>query len=121
MWVVVLVANLVGTAGFAAAAAWTEAFDPHVRTVFAEIGREYSRAEVGVLFVPAWDFTRDARLHSRVAVMRGVEGGFSVARSAANGLLTSFHSPRSALVRPQARPIPFRPLAGRPSSSAGSG
>lgn len=55
---------------------------------FPEIGREYSRAGVGILFVPAWDFDRDARLHSRMAVMRGVEGGFSVARAAANGLLT---------------------------------
>jgi apolipoprotein N-acyltransferase len=55
---------------------------------FPALGREYGRAGVGLLFVPAWDFTRDARLHSRMAVMRGVEGGFSVARAAANGLLT---------------------------------
>ncbi len=55
---------------------------------FPDLAREYSRAGVGILFVPAWDFTRDARLHSRMAVMRGVEGGFSVARAAANGLLT---------------------------------
>jgi apolipoprotein N-acyltransferase len=55
---------------------------------FAELGREYGRAGVGLLFVPAWDFTRDARMHSRMAVLRGVEGGYSVARAAANGLLT---------------------------------
>lgn len=55
---------------------------------FPEIGREYGRAGVGVLFVPAWDFVRDARLHSRMAVVRGVESGYSVARAAANGLLT---------------------------------
>jgi apolipoprotein N-acyltransferase len=55
---------------------------------FPEIGREYGRAGVGLLFVPAWDFTRDGRLHSRMALMRGVEGGYSVARAAANGLLT---------------------------------
>jgi apolipoprotein N-acyltransferase len=41
-----------------------------------------------VVWVPAWDFTRDARLHSRMAVMRAVEGGYSIARAAANGLLT---------------------------------
>jgi formate/nitrite transporter FocA (FNT family) len=51
MWVVVLVANLVGTAGFAATAAWTEAFDPHVRTVFAEIGREAMSHSFGTTLV----------------------------------------------------------------------
>jgi apolipoprotein N-acyltransferase len=55
---------------------------------FPEVGREYSRAGVGLLFVPAWDFVRDARVHARMALMRGVEGGFSVARTAAEGLLT---------------------------------
>ena len=59
---------------------------------FPEIGREYSRAGIGVLLVPAWDFGRDGWLHSRVAVMRGVEGGYSVARAAANGLLTGSDS-----------------------------
>jgi apolipoprotein N-acyltransferase len=56
---------------------------------FAQLGREYSRAGVGLLFVPAWDFTRDGWLHSRMALMRGVEGGYSVARAAASGLLTA--------------------------------
>jgi apolipoprotein N-acyltransferase len=55
---------------------------------FPSVGRDYSQAGAGLLFVPAWDFTRDARMHGRMAVMRGVEGGFSVARAAADGLLT---------------------------------
>lgn len=55
---------------------------------FAEVGSAYGRAGVGVLLVPAWDFGRDARVHARMALMRGVEGGYSVARAAANGLLT---------------------------------
>lgn len=55
---------------------------------FPALMSEYGRAGVGLLFVPAWDFVRDARIHSRMAVMRGVEGGYSVARSAADGLLT---------------------------------
>jgi apolipoprotein N-acyltransferase len=50
--------------------------------------RRYGHAGIGVLFVPAWDFERDGRLHSRMAVLRGVEGGFAVIRSAQNGLLT---------------------------------
>lgn len=38
--------------------------------------------------VPAWDFDRDAVWHARLAIMRGVENGFAVARAANNGLLT---------------------------------
>ena len=38
--------------------------------------------------MPAWDFVRDRWLHSRMAVVRGVEGGYAVARSADDGLLT---------------------------------
>ena len=38
------------------------------------LGRAYARAEVGLLLVPAWDFQNDGWLHSRMAVMRGVEG-----------------------------------------------
>lgn len=56
---------------------------------FPELFHEYSEQGVGVLFVPAWDFGRDAKLHARMAVMRGVEGGFSVARTAAEGQLAA--------------------------------
>jgi apolipoprotein N-acyltransferase len=38
--------------------------------------------------VPAWDFDRDAWWHARLAIMRGVENGFAVARAANDGLLT---------------------------------
>jgi apolipoprotein N-acyltransferase len=50
--------------------------------------REYSRRGVRFLAVPAWDFGEDARLHSRMAVVRGVENGFTLARSAQDGLVT---------------------------------
>jgi apolipoprotein N-acyltransferase len=43
----------------------------------------------GVLLVPAWDFVRDRRLHARMAVARGVESGFALARAAQNGLATA--------------------------------
>jgi apolipoprotein N-acyltransferase len=43
----------------------------------------------GVLLVPAWDFVRDGRLHARMAVVRGVESGFTLARAAQNGLVTA--------------------------------
>jgi len=38
--------------------------------------------------VPAWDFDRDRWWHARLAIMRGVENGFAVARAANDGLLT---------------------------------
>lgn len=38
--------------------------------------------------VPAWDFGGDAWWHARVAFMRGVEHGFSVARAADQGFMT---------------------------------
>ena len=55
---------------------------------FSGLGRAYAAAGVGLLLVPAWDFVRDGWLHSRMAVVRGVEGGYAVARSAEDGLLT---------------------------------
>jgi apolipoprotein N-acyltransferase len=55
---------------------------------FLPLGRAYSRAGAGLLLVPAWDFIKDAWLHSRMAVLRGVEGGFAVARCADEGRLT---------------------------------
>jgi apolipoprotein N-acyltransferase len=41
-----------------------------------------------LLAVPAWDFDRDRYGHARLAIMRGVENGFAVARAAKEGLLT---------------------------------
>jgi len=49
---------------------------------------QYARDGVGIVFVPAWDFGQDGQWHSRMAIMRGIEGGFAVVRSAQNGLLT---------------------------------
>ncbi|MDT5029467.1 MAG: apolipoprotein N-acyltransferase, partial [Micromonosporaceae bacterium] len=43
----------------------------------------------GLVLAPAWDFGTDGWLHSRMAVLRGVESGFSVARAARNGALTA--------------------------------
>lgn len=47
---------------------------------FPRLGRWYSGAGVGLMLVPAWDFVRDGRAHSRMAVLRGVEGGYAVVR-----------------------------------------
>jgi apolipoprotein N-acyltransferase len=55
---------------------------------FPRLGREYGTRGVGLLFVPAWDFNVDGWYHSRMAIMRGVESGYSIARVAKQGLHT---------------------------------
>jgi len=55
---------------------------------FPQLSREYGRRGVGLLLVPAWDFRYDDWLHSRMAVLRGVESGFTIARDAKQGRLS---------------------------------
>ncbi len=55
---------------------------------FPQLSREYGNDGIGLLVVSAWDFVDDAWLHDRMAVMRGVESGFSLARSAKLGMLS---------------------------------
>jgi apolipoprotein N-acyltransferase len=43
---------------------------------------------VRLMIVPADDFGRDGWIHARIAIMRGVENGFAVLRSAFDGLET---------------------------------
>jgi apolipoprotein N-acyltransferase len=50
--------------------------------------RAYGRDGVRVLLVPAWDFGEDGQFHARMAIVRGVENGFALARTAARGRLT---------------------------------
>ncbi len=56
---------------------------------FAPMIREYGERGARLMFVPAWDFTLDGRMHARMAVMRGIENGFAIARAAAMGRLTA--------------------------------
>ena len=56
---------------------------------FSRLSREYSQDGIGMMIVSASDFVSDGWLHGRMAVLRGVEGGFSVARSANLGILTA--------------------------------
>ena len=55
---------------------------------FQDIGLAYAALRTQLLLVPAWDFTADGWLHGRMAIMRGVEGGFAIARAARTGRLT---------------------------------
>jgi apolipoprotein N-acyltransferase len=50
--------------------------------------REYGERGVTLMLAPSWDFGTDGRLHARMAVMRGVENGFALARAATDGRLT---------------------------------
>lgn len=47
---------------------------------------------VRLMGVPAGDFNRDAWIHARMAIMRGVEDGFALVRAASNGLVTASDS-----------------------------
>jgi apolipoprotein N-acyltransferase len=55
---------------------------------FPKLSREYADEGANLLLVPAWDFNLDRWLHARMAMLRAVENGFALARSARNGLLT---------------------------------
>jgi apolipoprotein N-acyltransferase len=55
---------------------------------FTPLSRDYGRAHVGLMLVPAWDFNIDRSWHGHIAIMRGVENGFSLVRAAKNGYLT---------------------------------
>ena len=55
---------------------------------FPELSRKYAAGGANLMLVPAWDFNVDRWLHSRMAILRGVENGFALARPARNGLLT---------------------------------
>jgi apolipoprotein N-acyltransferase len=50
--------------------------------------RKYGRKNSEIVCVPAWDFVQDDWLHSRMAILRGVENGFSEVRAARQGRLT---------------------------------
>lgn len=55
---------------------------------FTATARAHAALGTQLLLVPAWDFNEDAWLHGRMAVIRGVEGGFAIARTARDGRLT---------------------------------
>ncbi len=55
---------------------------------FTSPARLYGEAGVGLMLVPAWDFVVDRSWHGHIAVMRGVEDGFSIVRAAKGGFLT---------------------------------
>lgn len=67
---------------------------------FPTLARRYASEGAKVMLVPAYDFDVDADMMMRVAAIRGIEGGFAVARTARNGM--------SALTDPYGRVIAER-------------
>ncbi|GAA0951996.1 apolipoprotein N-acyltransferase [Kribbella koreensis] len=55
---------------------------------FPALARRYGEKKAGLLLVPALDFDNDGWLHSRHALLRGIENGVPIARNGSQGLLT---------------------------------
>ena len=61
-------------------------------------------ADIRMMFVPAGDFIADGWIHARMAIMRGVENGFAVIRSANDGWLTASDAEGRLIARSTADP-----------------
>jgi apolipoprotein N-acyltransferase len=77
---------------------------------FPGLSRQYGAKHVALLLVPAWDFTLDGWLHGRMAVMRGVESGFTIVRAAKQGLLTVSDNRGRILAQQDAATVRFASL-----------
>jgi apolipoprotein N-acyltransferase len=77
---------------------------------FTSLSVEYATLDAGLMLVPAWDFNLDRTWHGDMAIMRGVEGGFSVARAAKNGYLIVSDSRGRVLARARSDSAPFATL-----------
>jgi len=75
--------------------------------------RSYGQAGVGLMLVPAWDFHVDGFWHGHIAVMRAVEDGFSLVRSARDGLLTVADDRGRIVAETTSQSAPFAALLAR--------
>jgi apolipoprotein N-acyltransferase len=80
---------------------------------FPGLSRKYAADGANLLLVPAWDFNLDRWLHSRMAVLRAVENGFALARSARNGLLTLSDNRGRILAETATLPDRFVSISGK--------
>ncbi len=74
---------------------------------FTTLSRQYGLAGTGLLLVPAWDFFLDRALHGHMAIMRGVESGFSIVRAAKQGYLTVSDNRGRILAETRSDSAPF--------------
>lgn len=80
---------------------------------FTALSRDYGRAGVALMLVPAWDFGADGFLHGHMAVMRGVESGFGVVRTAKRGHLMVSDNKGRILAETPSDAAPFSTLLTR--------
>ena len=80
---------------------------------FPQLGRSYGADKVGLMLVPAWDFVDDGWQHGRMAILRGVESGFSIARAPKQGLLTITDDRGRVLAERSSRDARFSTLVAR--------
>lgn len=77
---------------------------------FASLSRQYGKAGTALILTPAWDFVVDRAWHGHIAIMRGVESGFSIARAAKNGYLTVSDARGRILAETPSNSAPFATL-----------
>jgi len=77
---------------------------------FTPLSRKYGQSGAGLMLVPAWDFVVDRVQHGHIAIMRGVEDGFSIARAARQGYLTISDSRGRILAETRSDSAPFATL-----------
>ena len=62
------------------------------------------------MLVPGWDFNLERGWHGHIAIMRGVESGFSIAHAAKNGYLTVSDNRGRILAQTRSDSAPFATL-----------
>jgi apolipoprotein N-acyltransferase len=77
---------------------------------FTQLSRQYGETGTGLMLVPAWDFVLDRFSHGHIAVMRGVEDGFGIARAARGGYLTVSDNRGRILAETRSDSEPFATL-----------
>jgi apolipoprotein N-acyltransferase len=77
---------------------------------FTSMGLAYANLGAELMLVPAWDFNSDRNWHGHMAIMRGVESGFSLARVAKNGYLTISDDRGRVIAEARSDAAPFATL-----------
>ena len=77
---------------------------------FTGLSRKYGEAGAGLMLVPGGDFKVDGFWHGHMAVMRAVEDGFSLVRSASRGFLTVTDDRGRVLAEMPSNAAPFATL-----------
>jgi apolipoprotein N-acyltransferase len=77
---------------------------------FTPLSRKYGKAGAGLMLVPGWDFNVDRGWHGHIAVMRGVEDGFSLVRAAKDGYLTVSDNRGRVVAEARSDAAPFATL-----------